>query len=118
MIEFGLFSSQIPYVIFIALYMLYFGASSRHRQDKEGAAPDSNVSEKQIGTDTRFDNNTFVYRINSYVKNVVEKYTGKIDHLPGYSISVLFYIRDHILPAQPFAGHSVFSRPPPFSSLF
>jgi len=116
MIEFGLFSSQIPYVIFIALYMLYFGASSRHRQEKEGPAVKFNVSERHIGADTRLDSKAFVYRINSYVKNVVEKYTDRIDHLPGSSLSGLFYIRDHILPVRHFSINSVFSRPPPLFS--
>jgi len=118
MIEFGLFSSQIPYVIFIALYMLYFGASSRHKLEKEEPSLRSDVTARHRGADTRLDNKTFVYTINSYIKNVVEKYTVRIDQLPGFSPAGLFYIRDHILPVHQFTGHSVFSRPPPLSSRF
>ncbi len=117
MIEFGLFSSQIPYVLFIALYMLYFGASSMQRQDREEPALASTIAQRPAGPESGFGNKTFVYKVNSYVKYIAEKYTGKIDHIPVSSLSVLFYIRDHILPLHQFTGHSVFSRPPPLSSL-
>ena len=50
MIEFGLFSSQLPYIIFIAAYLLYFGASSLNHHSREESSLDSKVSVNHIRT--------------------------------------------------------------------
>jgi len=116
MIEFGLFSSHLPYIIFIAIYMLYCGASSLNRQDRGEPDLQSEVTKRHFTTDTRYDNKTLIFRITSCIRSVAEKCTDEIGYVPGDALSDLHYCRDNILLLHHFIGNTVFSRPPPFSS--
>lgn len=116
MIDFGLFSSQLPYIIFIAVYMLYFGASSLFRHDAGKAALQSEFTERQVIETAGHDDKTLVFNITSPDNFDAAKDSEPIENISGNSPSIICYPRDNILHLPLFAGSPVFSRPPPFIS--
>jgi hypothetical protein len=116
MIEFGLFSSHIPYAIFIAVYMLYFGASALNKHDTGDKALETVVSETHLTPDNRYDSKTLVYRVGSQIRSEAEKCTGIPIYFQIHAIPKKTYGRADILPVFGFFCNSGFSRPPPFSA--
>jgi hypothetical protein len=116
MIDFGLFSSQLPYIIFIAVYMLYFGASSLFRHDTGKNAIQSEFTERQVTDNKGHDSKTLVCKITSTDNFAAQKDTDPIENIAGNFPSIICYPRDNILHLQLFTGSAVFSRPPPFTS--
>ncbi len=110
MIEFGLFSSQLPYILFIAVYLLYFGASSLNHHTRDDSTQNSIVSEHHIRVVNGNERKTLICTITSSVKSVAEKFAGHIDKVPLNSISIICFPRGKILSSNHFFGNSIFSR--------
>jgi hypothetical protein len=117
MFEFGLFSSQIPYILFVAAYLLYFGASSLNHQNREVPPLSAKVSERHFTSDAGKEGRTFVCKITSRVKSAAEKSAISIKKVSENSFSDTFYPPGNHKLLIHFIGNSVFSRPPPYPSL-
>jgi len=114
MFDIGLFSSHIPYIILMAVYMLYFGAYSLKKQESSEytLTLQSESKEKQITIAAGNETRSIAYPEDTDKGNTAGIHAAGIPAGRLFCCPTILYIEDIIASAwSPCL--SIFSRPPP-----
>lgn len=114
MFFFGLFSSQVPYIVFIAISLVYFITCLGNKQDNKEIQV--SVQNKEIQYTSPYANNsTITNYLLVYQKDVASDLEEEKALPDGVCIILrLFYYSENFKPC--FIGYALFSRPPPLES--